>query len=280
MISDALLSFEESFQAIDDPRVVPRCTHSLHTLLFIAVASTIAGADGPEDMAKFAKRKAQWLKRFVDLEDGVPSHDTLGRVLSAIQPRPQLLSRIGRTPTSLVHSPAYVIQREIPSSCPLMARRCVARIPRPTNQTCCTSSVPGRRRNQCLGIGARNHLGPSRRGFQVERDYGDSSVTRDVGVAWSDCFDPGAPGWVANERLPPRLFLATVTMCCKSKVINRRYREQSKVRSPRLTKQKPRRQKLAGARRKKSRVVAKKCGTTRSYHSLIRCLRLGKSGLA
>ncbi len=86
MVSDALLSFEDCFQAVDDPRVVPRCTHSLHTLLFIAVASTIAGADGPEDMAKFANRKAQWLRRFVDLEDGVPSHDTMGRVLGAIQP--------------------------------------------------------------------------------------------------------------------------------------------------------------------------------------------------
>ena len=87
MVSDALLSFEDCFQAIDDPRVVPRCTHSLHTLLFIAVASTIAGADGPEDMAKFAKRKAQWLRQFVDFKEGSPSHDTLGRVLGAIQPK-------------------------------------------------------------------------------------------------------------------------------------------------------------------------------------------------
>ncbi len=87
MVSDALLSFVESFQAIDDPRIVPRCTHSLHTILFVAVASTIAGADGPEDMAKFAKRKSSWLKRFVDLEGGVPSHDTMGRVLGVIQPR-------------------------------------------------------------------------------------------------------------------------------------------------------------------------------------------------
>lgn len=86
MVSDALLSFEDCFQAVDDPRIVPRCTHSLHVILFVAVASTIAGADGPEDMAKFAKRKAQWLRRFVDLEDGVPSHDTMGRVLGAIQP--------------------------------------------------------------------------------------------------------------------------------------------------------------------------------------------------
>jgi len=87
MVSDAMLSFEEYFQAIDDPRIVPRCTHSLHSILFVAVAATIAGADGPEDMAKFAKRKTQWLKQFVDIEEGVPSHDTLGRVLGAIKPK-------------------------------------------------------------------------------------------------------------------------------------------------------------------------------------------------
>ena len=87
MVSDALLSFEDYFQAVDDPRVVPRCTHSLHTILFVAVAATVAGADGPEDMSKFAKRKAEWLKQFVDLSGGVPSHDTFGRVLGAIQPK-------------------------------------------------------------------------------------------------------------------------------------------------------------------------------------------------
>ncbi len=46
MVSDAMLSFEECFQAIDDPRIVPRCTHSLHSILFVAVAATIAGRMG------------------------------------------------------------------------------------------------------------------------------------------------------------------------------------------------------------------------------------------
>ncbi len=87
MVSDALLSFKDCFQAVNDPRGVPRCTHTLHTILFIAVSSTIAGADGPEDMAKFAKRKAQWLKRFVDFQESTPSHDTMGRVLGVIQPK-------------------------------------------------------------------------------------------------------------------------------------------------------------------------------------------------
>lgn len=87
MVSGALLSFDENFQVINDPRVIPRCTHSLHTILFVAVAATIAGADGPEDIATFAKRKAAWLKQFVDLTNGTPSHDTIGRVLGLIQPK-------------------------------------------------------------------------------------------------------------------------------------------------------------------------------------------------
>ncbi|MEZ6098701.1 MAG: transposase family protein [Pirellulaceae bacterium] len=55
MVADGVLSFREHFQQVEDPRVVPRTTHSLHSILFIAVAATIAGADGPEDMAKFAE---------------------------------------------------------------------------------------------------------------------------------------------------------------------------------------------------------------------------------
>lgn len=87
MISDAVVSFEEHFEQVEDPRVAGRTTHSLHTVLFVAVAATIAGADGPEDMAKFAKRKQGWLKSFVDLSRGLPSHDTIGRVLGLIKPK-------------------------------------------------------------------------------------------------------------------------------------------------------------------------------------------------
>ena len=87
MFADAVVSFEECFEDVQDPRVVGRSTHSLHTILFIAVAATIAGADGPEDMAKFARRKREWLKRFVDVARGIPSHDTIGRVLGLIKPK-------------------------------------------------------------------------------------------------------------------------------------------------------------------------------------------------
>jgi predicted transposase YbfD/YdcC len=87
MVSDGVVSFEEHFEPVEDPRVVGRCTHSLHAILFIAVTATVAGADGPDDMEKFAKRKRDWLERFIDLSHGVPSHDTLGRVLGIIKPK-------------------------------------------------------------------------------------------------------------------------------------------------------------------------------------------------
>lgn len=87
MVADGVVLFEEHFEQVKDPRVVGRTTHSLHSILFIAVAATIAGADGPEDMQKFAERKQGWLKRFIDLNGGVPSHDTIGRVLGLIKPK-------------------------------------------------------------------------------------------------------------------------------------------------------------------------------------------------
>ena len=87
MLASGLDSFEACFELVDDPRVVGRCTHSLHSILFIAVAATIAGADGPEDMETFAHHKKAWLKRYLDLPNGIPSHDTIGRVLRLIKPK-------------------------------------------------------------------------------------------------------------------------------------------------------------------------------------------------
>lgn len=87
MVVDGVVLFAEHFEQVDDPRVVGRTTHSLHSILFIAVAATVAGADGPEDMARFAEHKQDWLEQFIDLSNGVPSHDTIGRVLGLIKPK-------------------------------------------------------------------------------------------------------------------------------------------------------------------------------------------------
>ena len=78
--------FTEPFAAVDDPRIDRSKRHELVDILFICVAGTIAGCDGPTEIVDFARQKLSWFRRFVRLENGVPSHDTLGRVLSLVKP--------------------------------------------------------------------------------------------------------------------------------------------------------------------------------------------------
>lgn len=78
--------FTQFFSNVQDPRVERSKVHQLIDILFISVAGTIAGCDGPSDIEEFARTQLQWCRKFVDLKNGVPAHDTIGRVLSLIKP--------------------------------------------------------------------------------------------------------------------------------------------------------------------------------------------------
>ena len=78
--------FRPHFASVEEPRINRTKAHGLMDILFISVAATIAGADGPTDIADFAREKLAWCRKFVQLKNGVPSHDTIGRVLSLIRP--------------------------------------------------------------------------------------------------------------------------------------------------------------------------------------------------
>jgi predicted transposase YbfD/YdcC len=54
--------------------------------MFIAIASIICGAESWYDMEEFGKAKEEWLKTFLRLPGGIPSHDTFNRVFSALEP--------------------------------------------------------------------------------------------------------------------------------------------------------------------------------------------------
>ena len=71
------------FESLDDPRAGNR-RHPLLSLVTIAVCATIAGADSYADIERFAREKWRWFAEFLDLPEGVPSHDTLGRVFSRL----------------------------------------------------------------------------------------------------------------------------------------------------------------------------------------------------
>ena len=74
------------FETLADPRVERTRRHELNDIVAIAVLAVISGADGFTDMHTFAETKLPWLKTFLNLPNGVPSHDTFGRVLAALDP--------------------------------------------------------------------------------------------------------------------------------------------------------------------------------------------------
>lgn len=75
------------FRPLRDPRLKRRRKHSLVNVLVMALCGVIAGADGWEPLAVFAKARAEWFATFLDMPNGVPCADTFRRVFCALEPR-------------------------------------------------------------------------------------------------------------------------------------------------------------------------------------------------
>lgn len=83
-MTDPSAAIYNHFENITDPRVNRGANHSLPEMMFVALTAAICGANGWADVERFACSKLSWFRRFVDLEHGVPSHDTFGRVFSRL----------------------------------------------------------------------------------------------------------------------------------------------------------------------------------------------------
>jgi len=79
-------SLLESLSVIKDPRVNRKKKYPLTEILMIAICAIIAGADSWQAIALFGKHKIKWLKKFMPLKNGTPSHDTITRVFSILAP--------------------------------------------------------------------------------------------------------------------------------------------------------------------------------------------------
>jgi predicted transposase YbfD/YdcC len=84
MTKKPLEAIEEYFSKVSDPRVDRTKEHKLIDLIGIAICAVICGAEGWTDIENFGNSKVVWLKTFLELPNGIPSHDTFGRVFSLL----------------------------------------------------------------------------------------------------------------------------------------------------------------------------------------------------
>ena len=73
-----------SFESLRDPRVIGRTLHKLDEILFLVLCAILCGMEDWEAIEDWGNEKLEWLRKFVRLENGIPSHDTISRVFSAL----------------------------------------------------------------------------------------------------------------------------------------------------------------------------------------------------
>lgn len=74
------MRLDKIFSEVPDYRVISRSSHKLCDILVLALCAVISGADDFEEIAEYGRQKEQFLKKFLELPNGIPSHDTFNRV--------------------------------------------------------------------------------------------------------------------------------------------------------------------------------------------------------
>lgn len=80
-------NFTHHFITITDPRTEHNKAHKLIDIIMVAICAVIAGCDSWVEIEDFGNDRIDWLKGFLELPNGIPSHDTFGRVFALMNPR-------------------------------------------------------------------------------------------------------------------------------------------------------------------------------------------------
>jgi len=85
-MSQRLVAVFTPFEDLTDPRIERTRAHELFDLVVVALCGTIAGSDTWADIERFGNQRLSWLRTFLKLTEGIPSHDTFGRVFARLDP--------------------------------------------------------------------------------------------------------------------------------------------------------------------------------------------------
>src|SRR5580698_6835156 len=80
------MDFKKRFSPMTDPRDIRKISHLLTDIVGLTIIGVIAGCEGYEDIEEFGKTKHEWLKQYLQLPEGIPSHDTIERLFESINP--------------------------------------------------------------------------------------------------------------------------------------------------------------------------------------------------
>ena len=86
MVESTGAPIAQYFAALEDPRIDRTKRHQLLDIVTIALCGTICGADSWVDIELFGNCKEEWFKSFLELPNGIPSHDTFGDVFARLDP--------------------------------------------------------------------------------------------------------------------------------------------------------------------------------------------------
>jgi hypothetical protein len=82
--SEVKTTISKHFGELHDPRKEGMVEHKLLDMVTIAVCAVICGAQSWVDVELFGRSRERWLKQFLELPGGIPSHDTFGRVFALL----------------------------------------------------------------------------------------------------------------------------------------------------------------------------------------------------
>ena len=86
MSKPSSLSLTDHFASVQDPRIERSKRHKLIDIIIIAICAVICGADDWVAIERFGQAKLEWFQTFLELPNGIPSHDTFGRVFAMLNP--------------------------------------------------------------------------------------------------------------------------------------------------------------------------------------------------
>jgi predicted transposase YbfD/YdcC len=85
-MEDKNCSLIDHFDGIKDPRIERKKLHKIIDIIIIAICAVVSGADGFDAIEIFGKAHKEWFKKYLELPNGIPSHDTFERVLCRLDP--------------------------------------------------------------------------------------------------------------------------------------------------------------------------------------------------